>query len=324
MSIQAFTGNFVPLAQTSRSYLPAFCSPRRPRHSAQTLEVVACAPCSPGNTDSSVSQSSTVVSRRDVLNLLATVVASPAVFSLIPSAAAAGTTESTTPVSQLILPPLPYSPSALEPAIDRETMILHHDKHFAKYTEGANAALAKIPGGTAMVDGDPAKLADMLGNLESVKDESIRNALRNNGGGYLNHYQFFATMGPANADRAKSGPDGLLGDAIAETFGSFQSFREQFTKAALTLFGSGFVYLVRDRKSGGQLAIKQYSNQDTPVMDGELPIVGLDVWEHAYYKKYSNRRGEYVDAWFSVVNWDLVGKNYRPVSTSTTSSVMGK
>lgn len=168
-------------------------------------------------------------------------------------------------------------------------------------------------------------------------------------------------MAPVDAERAKSGPSGDLGDAIKTTFGSFDSFKEQFTSAALSLFGSGFVYLVRDRGSGGQLAIKQYANQDSPLMDSELPLVGLDVWEHAfvhlqhsffqhlfffaiglslctlfllvfyyfssslfgaflvfrYYKKYSNRRQEYVAAWFSVVNWDLVGRNFHPKGPAT-------
>lgn len=161
---------------------------RRPRQYARTVQIVSGSLRPSGDSGSSSSIVSKGVSRRDALNIIAAVVASPALFSFSSTAGAAGSPESATPVSQLILPPLPYPPNALEPAIDRETMILHHDKHFAKYTEGANAALSKIPGGTAMVDGDPAKLADMLGNLDSVKDESVRKALRNNGGGYVSYF----------------------------------------------------------------------------------------------------------------------------------------
>lgn len=188
MTFQAFTGNFVPLQQIIRAHPHRLGSVRRPRHHARTAETVSGSLRSPGEPDSNGNLLSKGVSRRDALNIIATVVASPALFSLCPAARAAGSPDSATPASQLVLPPLPYSPNALEPAIDRETMILHHDKHFAKYTEGVNAALSKIPGGTAMVDGDPAKLADMLGNLDSVKDESIRKALRNNGGGYVSSF----------------------------------------------------------------------------------------------------------------------------------------
>lgn len=123
-------------------------------------------------------------------------------------------------------------------------------------------------------------------------------------------------MGPPNAERARTGPTGDLGRAVAETFGDFDGFKEQFSTAAQTLFGSGFVYLVRDRQSFGRLAIKQYANQDTPVMDDELPVVGLDVWEHAYYKKYGPARKDYIEAWFTVVNWDLVSRNYHASPSS--------
>lgn len=180
MTIPAFSGNFVPLPQTIRVHPHRLGCPRRPRHYARTVQIVSGTLRSPGDTSASGR-----VSRRDALSIIAAVVASPALLSFAPAAGAAGSPEPASRVSQLILPPLPYPPNALEPAIDRETMILHHDKHFAKYTEGANAALSKIPGGAAMVDGDPAKLADMLGNLDSVKDESVRKALRNNGGGYV-------------------------------------------------------------------------------------------------------------------------------------------
>lgn len=151
-----------------------------------------------------------------------------------------------------------------------------------RYTEGANAALAKIPGAKARVNGEPAKLAGLLADLESIPDESVRQALRNNGGGYLNHFQFFATMCAPDIERGSTGPEGELGDAIAERFGSFAEFRDAFTKKSKSLFGSGFVYLVKDGKDGGNLAIKSFPNQDSPVMSADMPILGLDLWEHAY------------------------------------------
>lgn len=185
MVIQAFAGAFAPAMPNVRVQSHRVGSPRRPSYRAQTARVVSSTLRPPSDVGSNGRSSSGDLSRRDALSILAATIASPICFPLFPSAAAADSSASTAPVPQLVLPPLPYAPNALEPAIDRETMILHHDKHFAKYTEGANAALSKIPGGAAMVNGEPAKLADMLGNLDSIKDESVRKALRNNGGGYV-------------------------------------------------------------------------------------------------------------------------------------------
>jgi superoxide dismutase, Fe-Mn family len=142
--------------------------------------------------------------------------------------------------------------------------------------------LAKIPGAAKEVNGNPANLAALLADLDSVTDEQVRQALRNNGGGYLNHFQFFATLTPPDPSRETSGPEGDIALAIAERFGGFDAFREEFTKKSLGLFGSGFVYLVKEMKNSGSLAIKEYRNQDSPVMDGDVPIVGVDLWEHAY------------------------------------------
>jgi superoxide dismutase, Fe-Mn family len=142
--------------------------------------------------------------------------------------------------------------------------------------------LAKIPGAAKEVNGNPANLAALLADLDSVTDEQVRQALRNNGGGYLNHFQFFATLTPPDSSRETSGPEGDIALAIAERFGGFDAFREEFTKKSLGLFGSGFVYLVKEMKNSGSLAIKEYRNQDSPVMDGDVPIVGIDLWEHAY------------------------------------------
>jgi superoxide dismutase, Fe-Mn family len=225
-----------------------------------------------------------------------------------------------------VLPPLPYGYGALEPAIDRETMILHHDKHFAKYTEGTNAALAKL-GGAGRLGGDPAALAALLAGLDDVtSDVGLRRALRNNGGGYLNHYQFFATLAPPNAARAAAGPEGDLAADIAAKFGGFDQFRTAFEAASLGLFGSGFVYLVKDISAGGELAIKSYANQDSPVMTDDVPVLGLDLWEHAYYKRYGPKRADYIASWWSVVNWPTVSAAYTTPSkaASTHSSAPAK
>lgn len=144
-----------------------------------------------------------------------------------------------------------------------------------------NAALDKIPGAMAAVNGNPAMLAELLSSLDSVKDEKVRRLLRNNGGGYLNHYQFFATLAPPDDTRALRGPDGDLGNALADVYGNFERFKKDFTEKSLDLFGSGFVYLIKDHEMGGKLNIKPYSNQDSPVMDGDVPVLGLDLWEHA-------------------------------------------
>jgi len=199
------------------------------------------------------------------------------------------------------VPPLPYDYAALEPAFDSETMRLHHDKHFVAYTTKLNAAIPNLSGGAISSDED---LEKTLGKLASIKDESVRKAMRNNGGGYLNHKLFFASLRSPTKDNA---PTGVISGLIDKEYGSFKAFQEKFTGTAMGLFGSGFVYLVKNGKTKG-IEIRSYVNQDTPAMDsdGSIALLGLDVWEHAYYKKYGPKRADYVAAWWSVVDWDAV------------------
>ncbi len=195
------------------------------------------------------------------------------------------------------LPPLPYAEDALEPHIDARTMRIHHDKHHAAYTNNLNAALEG--------HGDLAgkSIEALLGDLNALP-EAIRTTVRNNGGGFANHNLFWEIMGPD----AGGEPTGELGAAINNTFGGFAAFKEQFSKAAATRFGSGWAWLYVD--GGGKLAVGSTPNQDTPLMEGNTPILGLDVWEHAYYLNYQNRRPDYVAAWWNVVNWDAVAAKY--------------
>ena len=195
------------------------------------------------------------------------------------------------------LPPLPYAEDALEPHIDARTMRIHHDKHHAAYTNNLNAALEG--------HGDLAgkSIEALLGDLNALP-EAIRTTVRNNGGGFANHHLFWEIMGPD----AGGEPTGELGAAINNTFGGFAAFKEQFSKAAATRFGSGWAWLYVD--GGGKLAVGSTPNQDTPLMEGNTPILGLDVWEHAYYLNYQNRRPDYVAAWWNVVNWDAVAAKY--------------
>lgn len=195
------------------------------------------------------------------------------------------------------LPPLPYAENALEPHIDARTMSIHHDKHHAGYTNNLNAALE----GHANLAGK--SIEELLGDLNSLP-ESIRTAVRNNGGGYANHSLFWNVMSPNGGGQ----PSGELADAINATFGSLDSFKDQFSKAAGSRFGSGWAWLYVD--GNGNLAVGSTPNQDTPLMEGNTPILGLDVWEHAYYLNYQNRRPDYVSAWWNVVDWDAVAKNY--------------
>jgi len=194
------------------------------------------------------------------------------------------------------LPDLPYAFDALEPYIDARTMEIHHDKHHAGYTNKLNAAIA----GTAL---ENKGIVDILSNIDSVP-ENIRTAVRNNGGGYANHALFWSIMGP----NAGGAPSGDLAAAIDAAFGSFDDFKSKFSTAAATRFGSGWAWLVV--KGGGGLAVYSTANQDSPYMQGDTPILGLDVWEHAYYLHYQNRRPDYIANWWNVVNWDAVAKNY--------------
>ncbi|MBK8904381.1 MAG: superoxide dismutase [Anaerolineaceae bacterium] len=195
------------------------------------------------------------------------------------------------------LPPLPYAEDALEPHIDARTMSIHHDKHHAGYTNNLNSALE----GHANLANK--SIEELLGDLNSVP-ESIRTAVRNNGGGYANHSLFWNIMSPNGGGQ----PSGELAQAINDAFGSFDAFKEQFSKAAGTRFGSGWAWLYVD--GSGNLAVGSTPNQDTPLMEGNTPILGLDVWEHAYYLNYQNRRPDYVSAWWNVVDWGAVSQNY--------------
>jgi Fe-Mn family superoxide dismutase len=193
------------------------------------------------------------------------------------------------------LPSLPYAHDALEPHIDARTMEIHHGKHHAGYTNKLNAAVE----GTALAD---QSIESILSDLDAVP-ENIRGAVRNNGGGYANHSLFWSIMSPNGG----GAPSGALGDAINATFGDLASFQAAFAQAAATRFGSGWAWLVvRD----GQLEVTSTPNQDSPISDGATPILGLDVWEHAYYLNYQNRRPEYISAFWSVVDWDAVAANY--------------
>jgi Fe-Mn family superoxide dismutase len=193
------------------------------------------------------------------------------------------------------VPPLPYPYDALEPYIDKQTMEIHHDKHHGAYVANLNAALEKHP-----------ELAhktaeDLLRDLGSVPDD-IRTAVRNNGGGHVNHSMFWTIMGPGKGGE----PRGPLADALRATFGSFEEFKKLFVDTGLRQFGSGWVWLVRARD--GALSVISTPNQDNPLSQGLWPVMGNDVWEHAYYLKYQNRRADYLNAWWNVVDWDAVAR----------------
>jgi superoxide dismutase, Fe-Mn family len=193
------------------------------------------------------------------------------------------------------VPPLPYDYNALEPHIDEQTMRLHHDKHHQAYVDKVNAALE----GTDL-EGKP--IEEVIANLDAVPEDK-RGAVRNNGGGHLNHTAFWETMSPDGG----GGPDGELADAIKDAFGSFDDFKEKFEAAGVGQFGSGWAWLVVD---GGSLAITSTPNQDSPISDGKTPILGNDVWEHAYYLKYQNKRPDYLKAWWNTVNWSKVAERF--------------
>jgi len=196
------------------------------------------------------------------------------------------------------VPPLPYEYSALEPYIDSQTMTLHHDKHHAAYVNNLNAALEKHPQLANK------SVEDLLRDLNSVP-EDIRTAVRNNAGGHMNHTMFWQIMKP----KGGGPPAGRVGDEIKRAFGSFEDFQKQFNDAGTKRFGSGWVWLVRSK--AGKLEVISTANQDNPVIDGHHPIMGNDVWEHAYYLKYQNRRPEYLTAWWNVVNWDEINKRFK-------------
>jgi Fe-Mn family superoxide dismutase len=195
------------------------------------------------------------------------------------------------------LPPLPYDYNALEPHIDTQTMQIHHDKHHAAYVNNLNAALEKHP------ELNSQSAEDLIRDLNSVP-EDIRTAVRNNGGGHVNHTMFWQIMGPNGGGE----PTGALADAINDSFGSFEAFKDQFQKAGVGRFGSGWVWLVRG--NDGKLQITSTANQDNPLSEGLYPVLGNDVWEHAYYLNYQNRRPDYLQAWWNVVNWEEVSRRF--------------
>lgn len=194
------------------------------------------------------------------------------------------------------LPDLPYAYDALEPYIDEETMHLHHDKHHNTYVTNLNAAIEKHP------ELGEKSVEELLADFDSVP-EDIKTAVRNNGGGHANHSFFWEILAP----NAGGEPTGAIKEAIEETFGSFADFKEEFKTAATGRFGSGWAWLVI---KDGKLAITSTANQDSPLMDGQTPVLGLDVWEHTYYLKYKNVRPDYINAFWSVVNWDKVNDFY--------------
>jgi Fe-Mn family superoxide dismutase len=197
------------------------------------------------------------------------------------------------------LPKLPYAYDALEPHIDARTMEIHHTKHHQSYITNINKAIKRI--GNAELESKPVEA--LIGDLNALP-EKIRRAVRNNGGGHANHSFFWKIMGP----KAGGEPKGKLADDIKSTFGTFAAFKEKFTDAGIKRFGSGWVWLVKNKQ--GELAITSTPSQNSPLMQGDKPLLGLDVWEHAYYLLYQNRRPDYIKAWWNVVNWDAVAKNY--------------
>lgn len=194
------------------------------------------------------------------------------------------------------LPALPYAPDALEPHIDKMTMEIHHGKHHGGYVNNLNKALesASISGKT---------LEELLANNCAAVPENIRTAVRNNAGGHANHSMFWTIMGPHKGGQ----PQGKIAEAIKSTFGGFDQFKEKFNATATTRFGSGWAWLV---KAGNKLDLYSTANQDSPLMEGKYPVLGLDVWEHAYYLKYQNRRADYITAWWNVVDWDAIEKRF--------------
>jgi superoxide dismutase, Fe-Mn family len=195
------------------------------------------------------------------------------------------------------LPPLPYPKDALEPHIDAQTMEIHHGKHHAAYITNVNKALAGKP------DLERKSVEELISNMNAVP-EDIRGVVRNNGGGHANHSLFWKIMGP----KSGGAPTGKLAEDINATFGSFDAFKEKFEAAGLGRFGSGWAWLIVNKS--GKLEITSTPNQDNPLMDGNKPVLGCDVWEHAYYLKYQNRRADYLKGWWNVVNWAEVNKNY--------------
>ena len=198
------------------------------------------------------------------------------------------------------LPPLPYPSDALEPHIDKQTMEIHHGKHHNAYVTNLNAALDKHP------ELQSKSVEDLLRNLNTVP-EDIRTAVRNNGGGHVNHTMFWQIMGPKSGGQ----PTGAIADAITSSFGSFDKLKDEVKKAAIGRFGSGWAWVL---DSNGKLVVESSANQDSPLMEGKKVVFGIDVWEHAYYLNYQNRRPDYLAAWWNVVSWDEVARRFEEAS----------
>jgi len=196
------------------------------------------------------------------------------------------------------LPPLPYATDALEPHIDKMTMEIHHGKHHNAYVTNLNKALESAPNLAGKT------VEELLANNCAIVPDNIKTAVRNNGGGHINHSMFWTIMRPKGGGQ----PSGALADAISSTFGGFDSFKEKVNAAGATRFGSGWAWLVKDR--AGKLDVISTGNQDSPIMEGKIPVMGVDVWEHAYYLKYQNRRPDYLAAWWNVVNWPEIEKRF--------------
>ncbi len=236
-----------------------------------------------------------MITRREALKFTA---AAAAVAATLPATLSlqAQPTAAPAPTGPFTLPPLPYPTDALEPHLDARTMEIHHGKHHAAYVNNLNKALADFP--------ELAKKSiDELIQDQSTLPDKIRTAVRNNGGGHFNHSLFWQMMKPGGGGQ----PEGELAKAIDATFGSYPAFKDKFTEAATKVFGSGWAWLAL---SGKTLKIESFPNQDAPIAAGLKPILGLDVWEHAYYLKYQNRRPEYIAAWFNVVNWDFASDRF--------------
>ncbi len=209
------------------------------------------------------------------------------------------------------LPPLPYATDALEPFIDARTMELHHDKHHAAYVDKLNAAVKDHP------ELQKGSVEDLLANLNAVP-ESIRTAVRNQGGGHANHSFWWPRLGKSGA----KAPKGQLATDISKRFGSYAAFQDQFTAAATGLFGSGWIWL--NQAKDGQLLIESTPNQDSPILTGHTPLLGIDLWEHAYYLKYQNRRAEYIAAFYNVVNWDYISEQYHAAQARSSTALRKK
>jgi Fe-Mn family superoxide dismutase len=239
-------------------------------------------------------KSITMITRREALKqtaaMMAVAATLPTTFSLQAQTAAAP------PAGPYTLPPLPYPVDALEPHIDAKTMEIHHGKHHAAYVNNLNKALADFP------EFGKKSIEDLVADQNTLP-EKVRTAVRNNGGGHLNHSLFWQLMKKDGGGE----PQGELAKAIDATFGSFSGFKDKFTEASTKVFGSGWAWLVL---SGKALKIESLPNQDAPLATGLQPILGLDVWEHAYYLKYQNRRPEYIAAWFKVINWDFASERF--------------